>query len=143
MLARSGPLPTGSGWSYEVKWDGFRAIVCSGFEFRVRSRRGWNMTPLLPELRALPIDAVLDGEYGEFGWSTAIGEVISGSLPETRWRAAARRCGGQAGGPTVRASPFRTRSMLDLLNDGRFDPLRPPAGSTPCREHGSVLESTP
>jgi bifunctional non-homologous end joining protein LigD len=27
MLARSGPLPSGSGWSYELKWDGFRAIV--------------------------------------------------------------------------------------------------------------------
>jgi bifunctional non-homologous end joining protein LigD len=27
MLSRPGPLPSGSGWSYEVKWDGFRAIV--------------------------------------------------------------------------------------------------------------------
>jgi len=27
MLSRPGPLPTGSGWSFEVKWDGFRAIV--------------------------------------------------------------------------------------------------------------------
>jgi ATP-dependent DNA ligase len=53
MLARSGPLPTEAGWSYELKWDGFRAIVRSGREFRVRSRRGWNMTPLLPELAAL------------------------------------------------------------------------------------------
>ena len=24
MLARSGPLPADRGWSYEVKWDGFR-----------------------------------------------------------------------------------------------------------------------
>ena len=27
MLARSGALPTTSGWSFELKWDGFRALV--------------------------------------------------------------------------------------------------------------------
>jgi hypothetical protein len=27
MLARSGPLPTRPGWSFEPKWDGFRALV--------------------------------------------------------------------------------------------------------------------
>jgi ATP-dependent DNA ligase len=71
MLARSGRLPLESGWSYELKWDGFRAIVHSGSEFRVRSRRGWDMTALLPELAALPVEAVLDGELvalGEDGW---------------------------------------------------------------------------
>jgi ATP-dependent DNA ligase len=51
MLARTGPLPSGSGWTYELKWDGFRAIVSTENEFRVRSRRGWNMTAVLPELR--------------------------------------------------------------------------------------------
>jgi hypothetical protein len=40
MLSRPGPLPSGSGWSYEVKWDGFRAIVSTEDGFRVRSRRG-------------------------------------------------------------------------------------------------------
>ena len=31
--------------------------------FRARSRNGWNMTPLLPELaEALPADVQLDGE---------------------------------------------------------------------------------
>lgn len=44
MLARSGPLPTLGDWSYEVKWDGFRAIVSTEGPLRVRSRRGWNMT---------------------------------------------------------------------------------------------------
>jgi ATP-dependent DNA ligase len=27
MLARSGRLPTSGDYTYEVKWDGFRAIV--------------------------------------------------------------------------------------------------------------------
>jgi bifunctional non-homologous end joining protein LigD len=62
MLARPGPLPSGSGWTYELKWDGFRAVVSTEDGLRVRSRRGWNMTPVLPELRALPPGLVLDGE---------------------------------------------------------------------------------
>src|SRR4051794_31357993 len=67
MLARSGGLPVGGGWSYELKWDGFRAIVRCGRDFRVRSRRGWNMTPRVPELAALPVDAVVDGELIALG----------------------------------------------------------------------------
>ena len=62
MLSRPGPLPSGSAWTYELKWDGFRAIVSTEDGMRVRSRRGWNMTPVLPELRALPAGLVLDGE---------------------------------------------------------------------------------
>jgi len=71
MLSRSGPLPLGAGWAYELKLDGFRAIVRSGDRFQVRSRRGWNMTSHLAELAALPVDAVLDGELvapGDDGW---------------------------------------------------------------------------
>lgn len=68
MLARSGTLPTRGDWSYEVKWDGFRAIVSTErVPLRVRSRRGWNMTDLVPELAALPIFATLDGELCSFG----------------------------------------------------------------------------
>ena len=62
MLSRPGPLPSGSGWSFELKWDGFRAIVSTEDGFVVRSRRGWNMTPVLPELRTLPPGLLLDGE---------------------------------------------------------------------------------
>src|SRR5262249_37375103 len=54
MLARPGLLPTGPAWSFELKWDGFRALVSTEDGLRVRSRRGWNMTPCLPELRKLP-----------------------------------------------------------------------------------------
>jgi bifunctional non-homologous end joining protein LigD len=62
MVARSGRLPRGEGWSYEVKWDGFRAIVCTHDGLRVRSRRGRNMAALLPELAELPDGLMLDGE---------------------------------------------------------------------------------
>jgi bifunctional non-homologous end joining protein LigD len=66
MLARSGRLPTRGEWAYEVKWDGFRAIVSTEAELRVRSRRGWNMTPQVGFLAKLPVRAVLDGELVAF-----------------------------------------------------------------------------
>lgn len=53
MLMRGGPIPAGTGWSFEVKWDGFRALVSTLDGVRVRSRRGWDMTKKLPELRYL------------------------------------------------------------------------------------------
>jgi bifunctional non-homologous end joining protein LigD len=66
MLARSGVIPTRGAWAYEVKWDGFRALVRTGVEFRVRSRRGWNMTELVPELAAIPAKGIFDGELVSF-----------------------------------------------------------------------------
>jgi hypothetical protein len=48
MLARPDRLPRGD-YGFEVKWDGFRAIVATEDGLQVRSRRGWNMTDLVPE----------------------------------------------------------------------------------------------
>jgi bifunctional non-homologous end joining protein LigD len=63
MLARAGTIPHGHGWVFEPKLDGFRCLVCTHHGFRARSRRGWNMTELLPELAdALPEGVQLDGE---------------------------------------------------------------------------------
>src|SRR6476620_8299560 len=64
MLARSGPVPTGRGWRFEPKLDGFRCFVCThGSRFRAKSRRGWDMTAKLPELAlSLGADVQLDGE---------------------------------------------------------------------------------
>ena len=67
MLAKSGKLATRGAWSFEVKWDGFRAIVSTEGPLRVRSRRGWNMTEHVGFLAQLPVDAVLDGELVAFG----------------------------------------------------------------------------
>ena len=66
MLARSGRLPTTRGYAFEAKWDGFRALVSQNGRRRVVSRRGWDMTPLLPELQ-VPEGVVLDGELVAFG----------------------------------------------------------------------------
>lgn len=71
MLASPGPLPTGEGWAYEVKWDGVRALVATGLgggrPVRSRSRSGRESTAAYPELQQLDTalggrPAVLDGE---------------------------------------------------------------------------------
>jgi bifunctional non-homologous end joining protein LigD len=67
MLARSGPLPSGTGWSYELKWDGFRAIVSTEDGLRVRSRRGWNNARSHPP------------RYGEVGQQKTSIRMPSGS----------------------------------------------------------------
>jgi bifunctional non-homologous end joining protein LigD len=57
------------GWWFEVKWDGYRAIVSAdGGKVRARSRRGLDLTGPFPELRGLPIpDGVaVDGEIVAF-----------------------------------------------------------------------------
>jgi bifunctional non-homologous end joining protein LigD len=67
MLARPATLPLGSGFAYELKFDGFRAIVSTARGLEVRSRRGWSMTELVPELDELPPGLVLDGELVALG----------------------------------------------------------------------------
>src|SRR5437016_7867404 len=61
-------IPTGDGWEYEPKWDGFRTLVFrDGDEVALASRGGRPMTRYFPELlpafRALrEPKLVLDGE---------------------------------------------------------------------------------
>ena len=69
MLATAGLLPSDdSGWAYEMKWDGLRALAfVTGGAVRLVSRTGRDITHAYPEL-ARPPDAVaarqlvLDGE---------------------------------------------------------------------------------
>ncbi len=69
MLAkRTDALPRGSGWIFEPKWDGFRAIVFrSGRDLFLQSRDARPLARYYPELLAplksqLPRRCVLDGE---------------------------------------------------------------------------------
>ena len=72
MLARSGAAPTGAGWSYELKWDGVRAVAYSEpGRLRLESRNGIDVSERYPELhrasRALSTHrAILDGEIVGF-----------------------------------------------------------------------------
>ena len=74
MLASPGPLPTGDGWRYEIKWDGVRALI--GIDgpnatMRIESRRGNDATATYPELaplaeRLADHSILLDGEIVAF-----------------------------------------------------------------------------
>lgn len=57
------------GWWFEVKWDGYRAIVSrDGGRIRARSRRGLDLLGRFPEVAGLPLPegVVLDGEVIAF-----------------------------------------------------------------------------
>ncbi|HEU0032213.1 MAG TPA: ATP-dependent DNA ligase [Kofleriaceae bacterium] len=69
MLAKlASELPSGDGWLYEPKWDGFRALVFkSGDDLVIQSRDTKPLGRYFPELEAqlkriLPDRCVLDGE---------------------------------------------------------------------------------
>jgi ATP-dependent DNA ligase len=69
QLARAAKdLPTGDGWRFEPKWDGFRTIVFrDGDDVHLQSRNGKPMNRYFPEVipavKALPCERiVLDGE---------------------------------------------------------------------------------
>jgi bifunctional non-homologous end joining protein LigD len=68
MLAGSdgGTLPAGAAWSYEFKWDGYRAImrVAEDGSTRLNSRNLNDLTVRYAELTepGLDVEAVLDGE---------------------------------------------------------------------------------
>jgi bifunctional non-homologous end joining protein LigD len=74
MLATAGTLPVrDTGWAYEMKWDGLRALAfISAGSVRLVSRTGRDITHAYPELAGLggAVDAsqaVLDGEIVAFG----------------------------------------------------------------------------
>jgi ATP-dependent DNA ligase len=64
QLARSsGELPRGDGWSYEPKWDGFRALAfVDASECYLQSRNGKPLGRYFPELEFPEGEYVLDGE---------------------------------------------------------------------------------
>jgi ATP-dependent DNA ligase len=56
-------LPEGEGWSFEPKWDGFRALAfVNGDEHYLQSRNGRPLGRYFPELRFPPGEYVVDGE---------------------------------------------------------------------------------
>ncbi|HWE58847.1 MAG TPA: ATP-dependent DNA ligase [Solirubrobacteraceae bacterium] len=64
QLARGKPeLPAGDGWSYEPKYDGFRALAfVDGEQLHLQSRGGKPLQRYFPELEFTPGRYVLDGE---------------------------------------------------------------------------------
>ena len=86
MLATIGEMPGEAGWSYEVKWDGVRALAyVDGASIKLESRNLKDFTPRYPEIvgeGAVPAalsnrQVVLDGEIVGFDEN---GRVSFGAL---------------------------------------------------------------
>ena len=114
ILSRPGPIPRGTKWSYEVKWNGFRALVTTGSDFRVGSGRGWNMTAVLPEFRRLQAGLVLDGELSRCCSSSARSSAASAgkNVPAVSRAHRRVRCASPRT-PVGRTCPRQRRSRLE------------------------------
>ena len=64
MLAKScSGNPYREGWSYEVKWDGIRALIAvDEGQVRIRSRSQRDITHCFPELPSRWLARLLEGE---------------------------------------------------------------------------------
>lgn len=67
MLATTADRPFDSpDWWYEVKWDGYRALIHHQDQLRIYSRRGYDLLSRYPELQVLedvvPRNTILDAE---------------------------------------------------------------------------------
>jgi ATP-dependent DNA ligase len=131
MLAkRVSELPTGEGWIYEPKWDGFRALVFrDGDDIYLQSRDEKPLARYYPELiepltAQLPERCVLDGEI-----VIASGGALDFEALQLRLHPAASRV--QTLSRQIPASVV----FFDLLCEGDRD-LR----KTPFSERRSALE---
>ena len=131
MLATlASEVPSGSGWLFEVKWDGYRAIArVAGGDATLTSRRGNDLTGRFPEVaRAISRttkspDCVLDGEVcalDERGRSS-FSVMQQGSGPLVYYAFDVLELDGE---PLVEL-PFRQRrKRLEKLLDRRNETVR-------------------
>jgi ATP-dependent DNA ligase len=118
MLAKLQPeMPTGEGWTYEPKWDGFRTIVAVGDdgEVRLASRDGRPLGRYFPEV----VDAVASSGDGPYVADGEIVRVADGSMEfdelQLRLHPAESRVRKLAGEIPA------TLVVFDLLRDGGED----------------------
>ena len=110
-------LPEGEGWSYEPKWDGFRAIAfVDGDEHFLQSRNGRPLGRYFPELRFPPGEYVLDGELvilGEGGKQEF--DALQQRIHPAESRV--RRLAEEMPGAVRRLRPARSRTARSLLDE--------------------------
>ena len=118
MLAKLQPeMPTGEGWTYEPKWDGFRTIVAVGDdgEVRLASRDGRPLGRYFPEV----VEAVASSGDGPYVADGEIVRVADGSMEfdelQLRLHPAESRVRKLAGEIPA------TLVVFDLLRDGGED----------------------
>jgi bifunctional non-homologous end joining protein LigD len=159
MLATAADvLPRGSGWAYEFKWDGVRALVeVTDRSVRLYSRRGNEITKAYPELVGMfreTGDALVDGEIVSFVGGVPSFEALQARM-HVRGAADARRLAETApvtfvafdllrrDGTDLTSSPYSARrARLESWFAGHPDwTLSPsfddgPATEQAARDHG-------
>lgn len=131
MLPTAGRLPTGSGWSFEFKWDGIRvcARAVGGRLERLQSRLGNDLADRFPELAVVGAelgDAVLDGEL-----------VVLSDTGVPDWGAVIRRRQARSAAAAGLAERYPATVMaFDVLALGAEDLRR-----RPYKERRAMLES--
>ena len=93
MLATRGShVPTGEGWSHEVKWDGMRILAdCRVDQVRLTSRNENDVTVTFPELQGLAgRDLLLDGEVVAFADGRPSFSALADRMHVSNARRAAR-----------------------------------------------------
>jgi len=154
MKAVSGPLPTGDGWVYEIKWDGMRVLAdVAPAGVQAWSANGRDVTPAFPELVALagalaPLDALLDGEIvaldaaGRPSFARLQQRMHVASATEARRRAADTPVGYvvfdllRLGGLDLTARPWHERRRL---LEHVADDLPPGVDLAPVYDDGETL----
>lgn len=114
-------LPVGSGWVYEPKYDGFRALAfVDGEDVVLQSRGGKPLERYFPELRFPPGRYVLDGEIVIDGTVTGAAEDQDFDALQNRIHPAASRIERLS-----RETPARYIAF-DLLAEGERSLLEQP-----------------
>lgn len=122
MLATAGALPHGEGWTFEHKWDGFRALLwIDGSSVSLWSRTGTDLSASFPELvgqeLSVPDGTLLDAEL------VVVGSDGRPVWKEVRRRTATRR--PRAVAAAAERSPA-TLMVFDAPIIGREDRCRLP-----------------
>jgi ATP-dependent DNA ligase len=133
-------LPTGEGWVYEPKWDGFRALAfVDGADVYLQSRSGKPLRRYFPELRFPEGRYVLDGEIVLFDADgrqdfDALGQRIHPA--DTRIKMLAEQTPTRFIAFDLLA--YGDDSLLEVSQRERRDRLEamiaPPIDLTPCTE---------
>jgi ATP-dependent DNA ligase len=125
-------VPSGPGWWFEPKWDGFRCLAFrDGAEVELKSKSGKPLTRFFPEvaeaLAALPVSRfVVDGEL-----TIAVGGEMSFDALQMRLHPAESR---------IRRLAKETPAGL-VLFDCLLDETGGPLLKTPLRERRAALEA--
>lgn len=160
MLAkRVDAIPAAGEWSFEPKWDGFRAVIFrDGDELLIQSRDGKPLDRYFPELREpllreLPARCVLDGEIVIAGTHGLDFDLLSLRIhpAASRIKLLSEQTPAQVvffdllavGEEDLRDAPFRERrGRLEGILGGDRE-RRSPAGMTNGRTAGTQLHVTP